>query len=141
MCVNKQDHCPFADLHLPESSTCQRFFFNVLQLCNRPISVQQLCNRPRRPQGGDMRRSHVLVLIEFSLDEDNFFSALIGVWVTVTKNDWLRLRLLPRETFFFKNVFCQRNNSANMFGRAKMASSVLFCRAGVLCVFAFVFCE
>ena len=52
-----------------------------------------------------MRRSHVLVLIEFSLDEDNFFSALIGVWTTVTKNDWLRLRLLPRETFFFFKTF------------------------------------
>ena len=28
-----------------------------------------------------------------------------------------------------------------MFGRAKMASSVLFCRAGVFCGFTFVFCE
>ena len=71
-----------------------------------------------------MRRSHVLVLIEFSLNEDNFFSALIGVRVTVTKNDWLRL--LPRETFFFKKRFLPTKQF--------LGKHVWACQDGLVCI-------
>ena len=61
---------------------------------------------PKAVTGGDMSS----FLSSFHWMRLQIVSALIGDWVTVTKNDWLRL--LPRETFFFfKNVFCQRNNS------------------------------
>ena len=91
---------------------------------------------PKAVTGGDMSS----FLSSFHWMRLQIVSALIGDWVTVTKNDWLRL--LPRETFFFKKRFLPTKQFlTNMFGRAKMASSVLFCRAGVFCGFAFVFCE